>query len=299
MVKNIHFMKAFLFLIILFIGGDPLAQSQERPLASLNNVKYGSHERNVLDIWFADTTTLAPLAIYIHGGGFVNGSKDGLNAKVITELLDAGISVAALNYRFITSSPLPAAHHDVLRALQFIRSNANAWKIDKTKIGAFGGSAGAQLCMWLAFSDEMANPDSEDPVERESSRLKCVATNGGQTTMDSILWREWIPEFDRYHTTQEQFFGSLSEQDRLKAVKNVSAINIISSDDPPIFMQYGMNPDDPVPPGKVQSWKIHHVIFGIKLKEKMDELGVESYLKYPEAQTKYDSRFDFLRAKLL
>ncbi len=47
-----------------------------------------------------------------------------------------------------------------------------------------------------------------------------------------------------------------------------------------------------------QGWKVHHVIFGIKLKEKMDQLGVEANLKYPEAETKYKSPAGFLIAKL-
>ncbi|WP_052323360.1 alpha/beta hydrolase [Flexithrix dorotheae] len=262
------------------------------------NVKYGTHERNVFDIWFADTTKVTPIALYIHGGGFVGGRKESLNVGLLENLLESGISVAAINYRFLKQAPLPAAHHDVLRALQFIRTNAEEWKIDKTKVAAFGGSAGAQLSMWLAFSDEMASPNAKDPVERESSRLVCVATNGGQTTMDSTLWKKWIPEFDRYRTTSEQFYGKLTEKVRIKTIESISAISIISSDDPPIFMEYSMPPDES-PSGKGNGWKIHHVIFGIKLKEKMDELGVEADLKYPNAETKYETRLAFLKAKLL
>ena len=42
------------------------------------NVKYGEHERNVFDIWLADSDKPTPLAIYIHGGGFRAGSKEKL-----------------------------------------------------------------------------------------------------------------------------------------------------------------------------------------------------------------------------
>jgi hypothetical protein len=65
-------------------------------------------------------------------------------------------------------------------------------------------------------------------------------------------------------------------------------------------MSYGMKPDDPVPTnaGRAQGWKVHHVVFGIKLKERMDELGLEADLKYPGANTKYRSTADFLIRKL-
>ncbi|MEE9365685.1 MAG: alpha/beta hydrolase fold domain-containing protein, partial [Dehalococcoidales bacterium] len=135
------------------------------------DVKYGPYERSVLDFYQAESDKPTPIAVYIHGGGFRGGSKRGLNAGTLRELLNAGISVAAVEYRFVSEKPLPAAHHDSLRALQFIRSKASQWNIDKKRIGAFGGSAGAQICMWLAFHEEMAEPSSSDPVERESSRL--------------------------------------------------------------------------------------------------------------------------------
>ena len=277
------------------------AQRKALPTPNLANISYGAHERQVLDIWLADTTEATPLAIYIHGGGFVAGDKGRLNAWLLHELLSAGISVAAVNYRFIKHAPLPAAHHDVLRALQFIRLNSKEWKIDKTNIAAFGSSAGAQLSMWLAFSDEMAKPKSKDPIERESSRLTCVATSGGQTTMHMELWREWVPEFVKYGTPQDEFYGKQSRRKRKKTIDRISAFSIISSDDPPIFMKYGMPPEEAVPENtkKANGWKVHHVNFGIKLKERMDELGLESHLKYPGADVKFENQADFLKSKLL
>lgn len=272
---------------------------QLRP-PTYGDVKYGPYERNVLDFYQAESGKPAPVAVFIHGGGFRGGSKRNLNAGTLRELLDAGISVAAVEYRFVSDKPLPAAHHDSLRALQFIRSKASQWNIDKKRIGAFGGSAGAQICMWLAFHDEMAEPSSLDTVRRESSRLRCVATNGGQTTMDFEWWKRWIPGYDKPHRERTEYFGDVTDEELRKVVKDISALSLITSDDPPIFMSYGMRPDAPVPddPSRVQGWKVHHVTFGVKLKEKMDELGVEADLKYPEAQTTYRSIVDFFITKL-
>ena len=173
------------------------------------NVKYGSHAKHLLDFWKAESDAPTPLVVYIHGGGFTGGSKGNLKSKLDTmeDLLHAGISVASVEYRLVSDKPLPAAHFDALRALQFIRSKSAAWNIDKQRVGAFGGSAGAQLCMWLAFHEEMAIPDSDDPVKRESSRLLCVATNGGQATMDLDWWTNNIPGYTGPHRNQLEIFG--------------------------------------------------------------------------------------------
>ena len=264
-----------------------------------SNVKYGPHSQNVIDFYKAESDVPTPVAVYIHGGGFRGGSKRSVNAGTLRELLDAGISVAAVEYRFISHAPLPAAHHDSLRALQFIRSKASEWNLDKKRVGAFGGSAGAQICMWLAFHDEMADPSSSDPVKRESSRLTCVATSGGQTTMDFDWWMKWIPGYDKPHRERVESFGDTTDKELGEVLKDISALSIISADDVPIFMSYGMKPDDPVPSGaRAQGWKVHHVMFGIKLKEKMDELGLEADLKYPGAETTYQSQADFFIKKL-
>ena len=50
--------------------------------------------------------------------------------------------------------------------------------------------------MYLAFHNDMADRDSDNAVDRESTRLTCVATSGGQTTMDLDWWRKHIPGYD-------------------------------------------------------------------------------------------------------
>ena len=86
----------------------------------------------------------------------------------------------------------------------------------------------------------------------------------------------------------------------MKVIKQISALLLITGDDPPIFMSYGMAPGDPVPddPKRARGWKVHHVMFGIKLKEKMDGLGIEADLKYPDAQTTYRSNAHFFIERL-
>ncbi|MDA7938854.1 alpha/beta hydrolase fold domain-containing protein [Pirellulales bacterium] len=299
-----------------FFGGGK-SDSGQKP--SFENVKYGEDERNVFDIWLAESETPTPLAVYIHGGGFKSGSKEKLKAEKLAALLDAGISVAAINYRFVTTDPLPTAHRDAKRAIQSMRSKADEWNIDKDRVAAFGGSAGAQICMWLAYSDDMADATSDDPVERESTRLLCVATAGGQTSaerdfyIDNILplMGENVPievlvkSFNGENDPEEirmKMWGADSLEEVDETTRKCSALRLISPDDPPIFMSYGMAPDAKKPSGdknRLRGWLIHHVVFGTKLKEKADELGVEADLSYPGSGSKYPSDVAFFRDKLL
>jgi acetyl esterase/lipase len=280
-------------------GNSPAATGRISPTQA--NVRYGPHERNLFDFWQAESSSPTPLVVYIHGGGFRGGSKESISQSVLRELLDSRISVAAINYRLIDSAKLPAAHHDARSAVQLLRHEAQQRNVDPDRFAAFGGSAGAQICMWLAFHDDMADSASDNPVFRESSRLTCVATFGGQTTMDFDWWRQWIPGYDRPHRDPREVFGDLPRTEQKSLIHELAAIDLLSADDPPIFMQYSMSPDDAVPEdaARARNWKVHHVVFGMKLKDRIDQLGLEAHLMYPGSTSQYDSIAEFFRAKLL
>ena len=80
--------------------------------------------------------------------------------------LDAGISVAAIRYRFVDGKDIifPAPQHDGARAVQFLRSKAKEWNIDSDRVACYGGSAGAGISMWIGFHEDLADPTSDDPV---------------------------------------------------------------------------------------------------------------------------------------
>ncbi|HEX3150763.1 MAG TPA: alpha/beta hydrolase, partial [Gemmataceae bacterium] len=127
------------------------------------DLPYGKLERQVLDFWQAKSDKPTPLVFCIHGGGWSGGDKSSYYGKVKT-FLDNGISVVSINYRLMTQAnaqkvtpPVKAPLEDAARALQFVRSKATEWNIDKKKIGATGGSAGACSSLWLAFHDDMAD----------------------------------------------------------------------------------------------------------------------------------------------
>ncbi len=200
-----------------------------------------------------------------------------------------------MEYRLAKHAPLPAAHQDAVRALQFIRSKAEDWSIDKNRIAAYGGSAGAQMVAYLAWHYDFANTESDDPIARESSRLSAVAPLSGQSTMDFDWWVENIPGYKReYHDKRNRADLSIIQREAL--LNELSIINHISPDDPPNFMSYRMNPDDEIPenPKRARSWSTHHVNFGIAMEEKLRQEGVKVVLKYPQADVPFNDEVEFL-----
>ncbi|MDB4743950.1 alpha/beta hydrolase, partial [Planctomicrobium sp.] len=209
------------------------------------NLSYGPHARNVLDFYPAKSATPTPVVLYIHGGGWRGGDKK-TNPKAF---LSKGISVIAINYRYVQNGaeenvepPVKAPLGDAARALQFIRSKAQEWNLDKTKIGATGGSAGACTSLWLAFHDDLADPNSDDPIARESTRLSCAAVNGAQVSLDPKELREWMPNYGYgAHAFGLKNFQSLIDkrEEVLPWIKEYSPIEHVSKDDPPIALFYG------------------------------------------------------------
>ena len=284
--------------VCLFSQKKDSTYSPEIPKPTQSEVRYGKHERNVLDFWKAKSKKPAPVAFIIHGGGWKGGSKERLDRFAdANALLKAGISVVAINYRYVTddeSPPVKAPLHDAARALQFIRSKAKEWNIDKTRIGAAGGSAGACSSLWLAFHDDLANPKSKDPVLRESSRLQCAAVIGAQTTLDPKQMKEWTPN-SKYggHAFGLHPFDKFLESRKkiLPWIKEYSPYANVSSDDPPVFLEYKTPPAI----GEAQRDPTHTSNFGLKLQEHCQANGVPCELYYPNGpKTKHQDTTSFL-----
>lgn len=242
------------------------------------NVSYGPYARNLMDVWEVETATPAPVLVSIHGGGFHRGDKK-ISNRLLRECLASGIAVVTITYRFTDEAIAPAQFEDAARAIQFTRHNAKDWNIDPERIASSGGSAGAGMSLWLAFHDDMADPDSSDPVLRQSTRLTCVAVDNGQTSYDPRFIRDLFPGTDTWLTTPlAHLFGvNLDElddlpQEKYRLFEEVSALNHLTADDVPALLTYSSALDTP---NVNRSIGIHHPRFGSVLKEKMDALGIE------------------------
>jgi len=262
-----------------------------------SDVAYGSHPRQVVDFFKAPSDKPTPVVLFIHGGGWVNGDKTGVqNALDLAKLARNGISVVSVQYRMVPDAqsngvkpPVKWPLEDARRALQFVRSKAKDWNVDKSRIVAHGTSAGACSSLWLAMHDEMADAASADPVARESSRLAGVVVSGAQTNLDPKSNREWVrnmtcgghtfgfrkdkggaEEFQRFYDGREQI---------LAWIREYSPIEHVSKDDPPMILLF--TGDKKVVKGEPQADPTHSPLLGKMLQEKAEPLGVKVVVSYP------------------
>lgn len=249
------------------------------------DVAYGPHEKQRFDIWVVKAPTPAPLVLFIHGGGFRGGDKRGANGALVDKLLGAGFAVASLNYRLTDVGPFPMQMHDCARALQFIRFHAKDYNIDPKRVGSSGGSAGAGISEWLAFHDDLADPESDDPAARQSTRLTCIAPFAAQTSYDPRFILKLF-DTDDVESAFFAFYGMKTPEDVNNPkfwplFEEASPLHHLTADDPPVFVYYSQANTElpPNPPGRQY---IHHPKFGFVLKKKMDELGIPCTLRLKE-----------------
>ena len=290
-----------------------LPNSKESALApTFADVPYGKHERNKLDFWQAESKAPTPVVMILHGGGWTAGSKANVPCSSrfpsLRAFLGEGISVVAINYRLIgkhtqgVMPPVKATFHDAARALQFVRSKAREWNIDKKRIGSYGPSAGGCSSLWLSYHDDMADPKSKDPIARESTRLWCAAGSGAQTTLDPRQLKKWFLKpgygghaFGKYEYGKD-FAEFLADRESLLPwIAEYSPYALVSAGDPPVYLSYGNKP----PALGLSSHSIHGATFGVGLQKRCAEVGVECHVVYPGApDAKYKSPLEYLIATL-
>lgn len=262
---------------------------------SFKDVAYGPHPKQVIHFWKVESEKPAPLLIFIHGGSWTGGSRtDARFCALLPHMLQAGIAVASVEYRFIQEAtaekvvpPVKGCLLDAARAVQFLRSKAGEWHLDTARIALSGGSAGACSSLWLAFHDDLADPKSPDPVARESTRVLCAAVSIAQTTLDPRQMRAWTPNsvygghaFGLGGRGTKSFDEFLAKRESLLPwIAEYSPYALVTRDDPPVYLAYTTPPAI----GQEQKDPTHTSNFGVKLQERCKELGVACELVYPGA----------------
>lgn len=268
------------------------------PERRLADHAYGPNLRNTFDFWKAESNVPTPVVLFFHPGGFVGGDKSQYYGDpLVMACLQNGISVVVANYRYATQAPFPASHLDAARVIQYVRYHAQDWGIDPAKVAMTGSSAGGNMSVWLAVHDDLANPVSEDPIARESTRLSTIIGVNSQTSNDQFFVWENIYLGNDAHSSTYAFYGlevtdaetlkkELSKPAYRKIAYEASALNHISADDPPVFLIHPERLLDwngqPLPTDTPQSKYAHHIAFGKWFKDRYDAIGLTCMLKGKE-----------------
>jgi acetyl esterase/lipase len=265
--------------------------------ATFVDVAYGTHFRQTMDVWLAKSAKPTPVVFYIHGGGWGAQDKTDIHQHLdVRAFLDADISVASINYRFLVdanaskiSPPLQWPLMDAARALQHLRSKADEWNLDKTRIAASGVSAGGCSSLWLAMHDDMADAKSDDPIARESTRVLFTATKAPQPSLDPKQLVEWIPnsEYGGHafgyvgKTRKETFAPFLANREKhLPELRAWSPMSHASADDP-FAVLLTTKEDKPPVKGEPQKDPTHSAVLGLMLQDALKSLGVKCEVRHP------------------
>lgn len=274
------------------------------------DLKYGSHERQTLDLFVPASETPVGVVLYFPGGGFTGNKSEYYGDDYTSQkrTLDKGFASAFTDYPIFTNTELYIleSYTSAARAVQFLRCHAKQLNLDVIRFAATGGSAGAGVSLWLGTHDDLADPVADDPVTRLSTRLRVVAGSFTQATMDMARWEEVLEPGLQAFVESGQIPGTALEdwvgtQDwanielvyNLYGISNLSelytgdmpayrqsldVLGLMDASDSP-FCMINLQEKGSVDLGDFSSWDlIHDALHPYALKQRANEVGLESFV---------------------
>jgi len=197
---NIRF-AARLWAAVAFAAIAPYCAAQDEPArdwASLVGQRFRA-ERDVVykkignfearvDLYIPYDNQPGPTALYIHGGGWANGSKEQYVLWFLP-YLQLGMRVVSVQYRLSGVAPAPAAVEDCRCALKWVGRTAAKYGLDPQRILVTGGSAGGHLALLTGMIDASAGFDRDCP-DGEAPKPKAILNYYGVTDVLGALERK-------------------------------------------------------------------------------------------------------------
>ena len=221
------------------------------------DLAYGTHQRNRLDLAVPPGDGPFPLVLWVHGGGWTNGSKEGGGPTVA--LLQFGYAVAAMNYRFSQHAVFPAQIHDVKAAVRYLRANARKFHLNPNRFGVAGGSAGGHLVALLGTSGGVKELEGNRGNGGVSSAVQAVCDIYGPADLTQVSLT------DRADGLVAKLLGGPAAK-KSQLARLASPITHVDKDDPPLIIIHG-DKDPLVPVGQSRAFD-----------EALRKSGVESTL---------------------
>jgi acetyl esterase/lipase len=198
-------------------------------------------------------------AVVLAVSGAWRSSRDNIRPQFATEYAKRGYTVFAVVHGSSPRFSLPEILEDMHRAVRFVRSRADQYRIDADRIGMTGASAGGHLSLMLGTAGTEGNPDARDPVDRFSSRVQAVACffpptdflnygEPGKTLLGRDDAKGFRAPFDFQNFDEKtRVFVTITDQNRrLEIGRQMSPAYQVTPDDPPTLIVHG--DADPVVP---------------------------------------------------
>ncbi len=241
---------AALMLNLVLAPALPAKPAETPPgLRVVKNLDYAGagNSRQMLDLYLPEKASEKPrpLLVYIHGGGWEEGSKDD-GAAFFPLLADGRLAAASIGYRLTDQAHWPEQIFDCKAALRWLHAHAKEYGYDPDRIGLFGISAGGHLVSLLGTSAGVAELEGAIGGAKEPPvKIKCVANFCGPA--DFITFGNASPK-----TGAENPKGPIAKllggtvKDRQAEAKAASPVTYVTADDPPFLHIHGTK--DPLVP---------------------------------------------------
>lgn len=154
-----------------------------------------------LDIEVPDGAGPFPTLVFLHGGGWVAGDlRAGHLPERLVEARQHGFVALSIAYRRADHDdghgqalhPWPAQLQDVRCALRWLAANAAQYKVDTSRVGLWGNSAGGQLAMMAVYARDEARYEPTDCPWSGDVQVKAVLTTSGVSDPTSVYeTTEW------------------------------------------------------------------------------------------------------------
>ena len=184
---------------ILLLGfaimSSDLASTVHAYAAAFANVAYGTDPEQVLDVYPAAQPGPHRLVVFVHGGGWVMGNKQG-GHKIAGPLNQAGYTVASIGYRLVPHTDVAGSVQDVAQATAYLLHHAADFNIDPHRFALMGHSSGAHVVALLGTDQRYLRQAGVDPRD-----LSAVITLDGVFDVPSNLSRH--PD-----ETKQEVFGA-------------------------------------------------------------------------------------------
>ncbi|MCC6858745.1 MAG: alpha/beta hydrolase [Bryobacterales bacterium] len=137
----------FLFLLAGLACAAALAQT---PLRVERDIAYAEprNERQLLDVYAPQKGSSLAVVVWVHGGGWMRGSKNEMGHKPAA-FAEKGFVFVPVNYRFIPNVTMDTIVRDVAKSVGWVHANIARYGGDPRRIFLMGHSAGAQLAALL------------------------------------------------------------------------------------------------------------------------------------------------------
>jgi acetyl esterase/lipase len=187
-----------------------------------------------LDVIYArDKSKARPTLIYIHGGGWIGGTKEGASLLMLPYLA-RGMNVVNVEYRLASVALAPAAVEDCRCALYWVYANAKTYGFDTNRLVVTGHSAGGHLSLTTGMLTSADGFDNECSREQNSEvKVAAIVNFFGITDVWDVVQG---PNLKFY---APPWFGSLPGKEDL--AKKLSPLNYVRKGNPPIITIHGDN----------------------------------------------------------